>query len=328
MRRRDFIGLFASAAAWPPIARAQQPQMPVIGFLGAAVPDDAEVARNLAAFRKGLAEAGYIEGHNVRFVYRWAEGNYERLPTLAADLVASNVDVIVNEGGAPSVLAAKNATSTIPIVFHTGTDPVADGLIASLSRPGGNLTGVALMQVDLSPKLLQFISELVPKAKAIAVLVNPNNFSAKETVRQLQDAATGTAMRLHVLNASTEAEIDAAFVTLDQVPADALIMGGDTFFTTRRDKLVALVARHSLPAISTQSWFARAGGLVSYGPSLAAAYRLKGNYTGKILSGVKPADLPVQQPTTLELVINLKTAAALRLEVPLFLQQRADEVIE
>jgi putative ABC transport system substrate-binding protein len=328
MRRRDFIGLFASAAAWPLIARAQQPQMPVIGFLGAAVPDDAEVARNLAAFHKGLAEAGYIEGQNVRFVYRWAAGNYDRLPALAADLVASNVDVIVNEGGAPSVLAAKNATSTIPIVFHTSTDPVAAGLVASLARPGGNLTGVALMQVDLTPKLLQFLSELVPKAKVIALLTNPNNPNSEQTLSELQGAANGRGLQVSVLNARSEAEIDAAFATLDQRPADALVVGADTFFTTQRDKIIALAARHSISAIYTQTLFTRAGGLISYGPSLPLAYRLKGNYTGKILSGVKPTELPIQEPTAFELVINLKTAAALRLEVPLFLQQRADEVIE
>jgi putative ABC transport system substrate-binding protein len=300
----------------------------VIGLLGAAVPDDAEVARNLAAFRQGLAEAGYVEGQNVRVEYRWAEGKYDRLPALAADLVARNVDVIVNEGGAPSVLAAKNATSTIPIVFHTSTDQVATGLVASLARPGGNLTGVALMQVDLTAKLLQFLSELVPKAKVIALLTNPNNPNSEQTLSELQGAANGRGLQVSGLNASSEAEIDAAFATLYQRPADALVVGGDTFFTTQRDKIIALAARHSISAIYTQTLFTRAGGLISYGPSLPVAYRLKGNYTGKILSGVKPTELPIQEPTAFELVINLKTAKSLGLDVPLIMQRRADEVIE
>jgi putative ABC transport system substrate-binding protein len=329
MRRREFITLLGGISlAWPRTASAQQPKMPVIGLLGAAVPDDIEVARNLAAFRQGLAETGYVEGRNVRIEYRWAESNYERLPALAADLVARNVDAIVNEGGAPSVLAAKEATSTIPIVFHTSTDPVADGLIASLARPGGNLTGVSLLQVELSPKLLQFVSELVPNRKVIALLLNPNNSNVDQTLRALQVAANGRGMQLRVLKAGTAAEIDAAFATLDQGPADALVVGGDAFFTTQRDKIVALAARHSIAAIYTQGLFARVGGLVSYGPSLPAAYRLKGNYTGKILSGVKPADLPVQQPTTFELIINLTTAKTLGLTIPQTILAFANEVIE
>jgi putative ABC transport system substrate-binding protein len=329
MRRREFITLLGGISlAWPRAASAQQLKMPVIGLLGAAVPDDAEVARNLAAFRQGLAETGYVEGQNVRIEYRWAEGNYERLPALAADLVARNVDVMVNEGGAPSVLAAKKATSTIPIVFHTSTDPVADDLIASLARPGGNLTGVSLIQVELSPKLLEFVSELVPNGKVIALLVNPNNSNADQTLRALQVATNGRGMQLRVLKAGTAAEIDAAFATLDRGTADALVVGADTFFTTQRDKIVALAARHSIAAIYTQGLFARAGGLVSYGPSLPAAYRLKGNYTGKILSGVKPADLPVQQPTTFELIINLTTAKTLGLTIPQTILAFANEVIE
>lgn len=329
MRRREFITLLGGAVmTWPFSARAQQSAMPVIGLLGAAGPDDTEVARNLAAFRRGLVETGYVEGQNVRIEYRWAKGHYERLPALAAELVARNVDVIVNEGGAPSVLAAKNATSKIPIVFHTGNDPVAEGLVASLARPGGNLTGVSLLQTDTSPKLLQFASELVPKARVIALLVNPNNANAEPIVRQLQEAAARGSMQVRVLKAGSEAEIDAAFATLEQLPADALIVGPDTFFTTRRERIIALAARHAIPAIYSQSWFARAGGLLAYGPSLQPAYRLKGNYAGKILSGARPADLPVQQPTTFELLINIKTAKALGLDVPLHLQQLADEVIE
>jgi putative ABC transport system substrate-binding protein len=328
MRRRNFISFVGGAAAWPLAARAQQQAMPVVGLLGAAGPDDVEVARNLAAFRRGLAETGYVEGQNVRIEYRWAEGHYERLPALAAELVARNVDVIVNEGGAPSVLAAKNATSKIPIVFHTGNDPVAEGLVASLARPGGNLTGVSLLQVEISPKLLQFATELVPKARVIALLVNPNSTNAEPLLRQLQEAADRSSMQVRVLKAGTEAEIDAAFATLDQLPADALIVGGDTFFTTRREQIIALAARHAIPATYSQPWFARAGGLLAYGPSLQPAYRLKGNYAGKILSGAKPADLPVQQPTTLELVINAQTARSLGLTVPPTLLVAADELVE
>jgi putative ABC transport system substrate-binding protein len=225
-------------------------------------------------------------------------------------------------------MAARNAASTIPIVFHTGTDPVADGLVVSLARPGGNLTGVALMQVDLSPKQLQLISELVPKARAIALLANPNSPTAEQTLRQLREAANSKSTQVSMLSAGTQAEIDAAFAALDQRPADALIVAGDTFFTTQRDKIIALAARHSIPAIYIGAQFARAGGLISYGPSLLVAYRLKGNYAGKILSGAQPTDLPVQQPTTFELVINLKTAKALGLTIPPALLATADEVIE
>jgi putative tryptophan/tyrosine transport system substrate-binding protein len=329
MRRRQFIRLLAvTAVAWPLLVHAQRRAMPVIGLLGAAEPDDDEVARNLTAFRRGLAETGYVEGQNVSIEYRWAEGHYERLPALAAELVARDVDVIVNEGGAPSVLAAKNATSQIPIVFHTGNDPVAEGLVASLARPGGNLTGVSVLQVEISPKLLQFTSELVAKARVIAVLVNPNNANAEPTLRQLQEAADREGMQIRALKAGTESEIDAALARFDQLPADALIVGGDTFFTTQRERIITLVAAHRIPAVYSQPWFARAGGMFAYGPSLQPVYRLKGNYAGKILSGAKPADLPVQQPATIELVINLKTANALGITIPSSLLARADEVIE
>jgi putative ABC transport system substrate-binding protein len=328
MRRRAFIAALGGVAAFPLVLRAQQRSMPVIGLLGGAIPDDAEVARNLAALRQGLTETGYVEGQNVRIDYRWAEGHYERLPALAAELVASKVDVIVNEGGRTTVLAAKNATSTIPIVFHTGFDPVADGLVDSFARPGGNLTGVSVLTIDLSPKLLEFVSELVPKATTIALLVNPNGSNVEAILRQPQEAANGKGMQLRILQAGTEAEIDAAFASIDKAPAGAVVVGADTFFTTRRDQIVALAARHRIPAIYSQGLFARAGGLISYGASLPAAYRLKGNYVGKILGGAKPADLPVQQPTTLELIINLKTAKALGLDIPPQLLARADEVIE
>src|ERR1043166_3380804 len=329
MQRREFITLLVGAgAAWPLAAHGQSPAMPVIGLLGAARPDDAEVALNLTAFRRGLAETGYVEGQNVWIEYRWAEGHYERLPSLAVELVARNVDVIVNEGGAPSVLAAKNATSKIPIVFHTGNDPVAEGLVASLARPGGNLTGVSVLQLEISPKLLQCASDLMPKTRRIALLVNPTNANAEPTLRKLQETADRESMQVRVLKAETEAEIDAAFATLDQLPADALIVAGDTFFTTKRGRIIALAASHRIPAIYSQPWFARAGGMLAYGPSLQPVYRLKGNYAGKILIGTKPADLPVQQPTTIELVINLKTAKALGITIPSTLLARADEVIE
>jgi putative tryptophan/tyrosine transport system substrate-binding protein len=326
MRRREFTTLLAAAAAWPLAARAQKPAIPVIGVLGATIPDDAEVARNLAAFRQGLADTGFVEGQNVRIEYRWAEGRNERLPALAAELVNAKVDVIANEGGRPTALAAKNATSTIPIVFHTGFDPVADGLIESLARPGGNLTGVSVLTIDLSPKHLQLVSEFVPQARTIALLVNPSSSNAETVLREV--VANSRDKQLNVLKASSEAEIDSAFAGLSKSPAGAIIIGGDTFFTTRRDQIVALAARYAIPAIYSQGLFSRSGGLISYGPSLPAAYRLKGNYVGKILSGAKPADLPVQQPTTFELVINLKTAKALGLDIPPALLARADDVIE
>jgi putative tryptophan/tyrosine transport system substrate-binding protein len=330
VKRREFIMLVGGAAvAWPLGGQAQQSNiLPVIGLLGAAVPDDAEVARNLTAFRRGLAEAGYLEGKNVQIEYRWAEGHYERLPALAAELVSRHVDVIVNEGGAPSVFAAKSATSTIPIVFHVGVDPVASGLVASLAHPGGNLTGVSVLTVELLPKALQFLSELVPKARRIALLINPANEGAEPMLRGLRGAAKDDATQFRALNAGSEAEINAAFSVLGHDLGDALIVGSDPLYTTRREQIVALAARHAIPTIYQQALFPRAGGLISYGPSLPTAYRLKGHYTGKILGGAKPDDLPVQQPTTLELVINLKTAKALGLEVPLIMQQLADEVIE
>jgi putative tryptophan/tyrosine transport system substrate-binding protein len=328
MKRREFLctagGLLVM---WPVLAAAQSKKLPLIGVLGGAVPDDAEVARNLAAFRKGLAETGYVEGQNVQIEYRWAAGRYERLPDLAAELVALNVDVIVNEGGATSVLAAAKATRTIPIVFHTSTDPVADGLIASLARPGGNLTGVSVLMVQLVPKLFQFVIEVVPNVKNVALLINPDNMSAEGVRRELVDVAQNKAS-FRILAASNDDQIDAAFASLGKEPADALLVGSDTFFTTRRDRIIALAAKAAVPAVYPQAFWTRAGGLISYGPSLQAAYRLKGQYVGKILDGKKPADLPVQEPTTLELVINLKTAKALGLELPLILQQRADEVIE
>jgi putative tryptophan/tyrosine transport system substrate-binding protein len=328
MRRRDLIaGLGAMAAAWPFALRAQQKAMPVVGFLGPTSPGPS--APRLAGFHQGLGETGYAEGQNLAIEYRWAEGSYDRLPVLAADLVGRKVDVIVTQGASVGALAAKSATLTIPIVFVSGGDPVADGLVASLARPGGNVTGVSWLAVELMPKLLELMCELVPQARAIVLLVNPSNARvAERMVRDVQEAARTKGVQLHILKAATETEIDAAFATLVELHAGALVVGADPFFGTRRDQLVALAVRHAVPAIYDSRQYAASGGLISYGTSLTAAYRQAGTYVGKILKGAKPADLPVQQPTTFELVINLKTAKTLGLTVPQALLARADEVIE
>jgi ABC-type uncharacterized transport system substrate-binding protein len=317
MRRRDFMTVLVGAGAYPILAGAQQKPMPMIGVLGAIAPEIKGVQLNLAAFRQGLGEFGYVEGQNVVIEYRWAERRLDRLPALAADLVGRKVDVIVTEGGDSTTLAAKNATSTIPVVFHTNSDPVAKGLVASLAHPGGNLTGVSLMATELLPKLLELLLELVPQAKLIALLVDPS------IPRDVEAAARAKGVQLHVLRGVTESEIDAAFATLLQLRADGLIVENFT-----RAYTAALASRHAVPAIALYRDFPDVGGLLSYGPSLTAAYRVKGMYTGKILKGEKPADLPIQQPTTFELVINLKTAKALGLTVPPLLLARADEVIE
>jgi putative ABC transport system substrate-binding protein len=326
MNRREFAAVLGGGVlAYPLAALAQQKPMPVIGFLGGGSPGpDAPI---VAAFHQGLGETGYVEGQNVAVEYRWAEGHYDRLPALAAHLVGRKVDLIVASGGAPSALAAKSATSTIPIVFSSG-DPVERRLVASLARPGGNLTGVAIMTIELTPKRLELLSELVPWTDVFAQLVNPNGPNAESLIREVQEAARMKGLQVHVLNAGTEGEIDAAFATLVQLHAGALCVGGDTFFNSRRDLLVALAARHAVPVIYELREFAAAGGLISYGPSLAAAYRQVGLYAGEILKGAKPADLPVQQPTTFELVINLKTVKALGLTVPPSILARADEIIE
>jgi putative tryptophan/tyrosine transport system substrate-binding protein len=321
MNRRELIFLAAGAVIWPLRVHAQQKPMPVIGYLGST-----SVSPGVAAFRQGLGETGYIEGQNVAIEYRWADGRYDRLPALAAELVGRKVDVIATQGGV-SARVAKNATSTIPIVFGTA-DPVATGLVPSLARPGGNLTGVSIMTAELMPKRLELLSELVPQARVVALLVNPNSLSAERIMRDVEEAALAKAVRLYVLKASTENEIDAAFVSLVELHAGALMVGSDAFFNSRREQLVALAARHSAPAIYEWREFAAAGGLVSYGSSLTAANRQVGIYVGKILNGAKPADLPVQQPTTFELVINLKTAKVLGLTVPPSILARATEVIE
>jgi putative ABC transport system substrate-binding protein len=328
VKRRAFISLLggAAAAAWPLAARAQQPAMPVIGFLNGASPDG--FAPYVAAFRQGLKEAGYVDGQNVTVEYRWAEGHYDRLPALAADLVQQKVTVIAATG-TPAALAAKAATSTVPIAFTTGGDPIKLGLVATLRRPGGNVTGVTALSVEVGPKRLELARELFPAATTFALLVNPANPVAATVSKDLQAVADTLGMRLHVLHASTEADFEAAFATAAQLRTAALVIGSaDTLFISHAAQLGALALRHSVPAIYTLREFAAAGGLMSYGASTTDSYRLGGVYTGRILKGEKPADLPVVQSTKVELIINLKTARALGITVPLPLSGRADEVIE
>jgi putative ABC transport system substrate-binding protein len=299
--------------------------MPVIGFLGRTSPGPNAMA--VAAFHQGLSETGYVEGQNVTIEYRWAE-DVGQLPALAADLVGRKVDLIVASGGPLSALAAKSATSTIPIVFTGVSDPVGNGLVASLARPGGNITGFSPFGFELMPKRLELLTELVPQAKVIAFLMNPNYPRAEDLNRDMREAARTKGVQLNILKAGTEGEIDAAFATLVQLHAGALVVFLDPFFFSRREQLLALALRHAVPAIYPWREFAAAGGLISYGPSFPAAYRETGIYAGKILKGAKPADLPVQQPTRFELVVNLKTAEALGLAVPPSILARADEVIE
>jgi putative ABC transport system substrate-binding protein len=325
MRRRELVLLFGGALMAAHPLRAQQKAMPVIGFLSSRSPGEA--ATVVAAFHQGLAGTGYVEGQNLAIEYRWAEGRYDRLPALAADLVGRKVYVIVATGGTPSAVAAKSATSTIPIVFIS-SDPVKYGLVASFSRPGGNATGFSVLGDELLPKRLELLSELVPQIRVIALLVNPNNTDTERSLGDMQDAARVKGVQLHILKADTESGIDAAFTSLVQLHADALVVGPDPFFDGRREQLVALASRHAVPAIYWLREYAASGGLISYGPSLAAAYRQAGIYAGRILDGANPADLPVQQPTTFELVVNLKTAKALGLSVPPSILARADEVIE
>ena len=327
LRRREIMTLVGGAAVgWPLAVRAQQKAMQVIGFLGSTSPSP--FAPFVAAFRQGLSETGYIEGRDVAIEYRWSEGSFDRLPALAADLVDRKVDVIVASGGPPSALAAKNATSTIPIVFTGVSNPVELGLVASLARPGGNVTGFSFMGFELQAKRFELLSELVPQARVIALLVNPSGLVAEALIREVQEAARTKNVQLSVLRAGSESEIDAAFGSLLQLHAGALVVVGDPFFDARHDQLVALAARHAVPTIYQSRIYAAAGGLISYGPSIAGNYRQAGVYAGRILKGEKPADLPVQRPARFELVINLKTATALGLTVPRTLLARADEVIE
>ena len=327
LRRREFIAALGGAAAWPFAARAQQSAVPTIGILYAASSEGN--ANNLAAFRKGLSETGFVEGRNVAIEYRWAENQNDRLPALAADLVRRRMTVIAAPGSTPAALAAHAATTTIPIVFGTATDAVQLGFVASLNRPSGNMTGVSTVALELGAKRLELLHEMVPTATTMALLVNPTSPALSEpTTRDLQAAARVLGLNIHVLHASTELDFDRVFTTMAQLRAGALVIGADAFFTGQAKELGALALRHRVPAIYQYPEFTAAGGLMSYGGSSTDQFRLVGVYVGRILQGEKPADLPVEWSTKVELIINLKTAKALDLTVPLTLLARAEEVIE
>jgi putative ABC transport system substrate-binding protein len=326
MRRREFITLLSGAVAWPLAARAQQAAMPVIGYLHSGSP--APYAHLVIVFRQGLKEAGYVEGQNVAIEFRWAEGRYDWLPALAAELVDRRVAVIVTGGGDPPPLAAKSATSTIPIVFTSSSDPVKLGLVDRLNQPGGNVTGIHLFTSLLATKRLELIRRLIPASPSIAVLINPKNPNAEDSATELRDAARTLGQSIRFVNASNDTEIDAAFAAFRERQVSALLVNTDPFFLAQRAQFAALAARDRLPAIYAQREYVAAGGLISYGVSLADGYRQVGNYAGRILRGEKPADLPVVQPTKFELALNLKAAKALGLDVPDGLLALADEVIE
>jgi putative ABC transport system substrate-binding protein len=327
MRRRDFITLVGGATAWPVVGRAQQPAMPVIGFLNSGSPDDTYASR-LAAFRQGLSENGFVEGRNVAIEYRWAEEKYDRLPALAADLVRRQVAVILATGGASPALAAKAATSTIPIVFQHGSDPIKLGLVASLSRPEGNVTGVTFITAELGAKRFDLLRQLVPLATTVGYLVDPRDPQSADQTADVLAAARALGRQVVVAEARSDRDFDAAFATFAQRRANALVVGAFPLFNNHRNKLVGLAANHRIPAIYQFREYALEGGLLSYGADILDAYRLGAVYVGKILKGAKPVELPIQQPTKFELIINLKTAKALRLEVPPALLASADEVIE
>jgi ABC-type uncharacterized transport system substrate-binding protein len=327
LRRREFIALLGGTVAVGPLAaRAQQPAMPVIGYLGAESPST--FASRVSAFRQGLGETGYIEGRNVVIEFRWAESQHNRLADLAADLVSRQVAVIVAPGGAPAALAAKSATTAIPIVFEMGADPLAMGLVQTLSRPGANVTGVTSLNVEITPKRLEILHEVNPAATEIAVLVNPTSPTADSQLKNLRAAASALGVKLHVAYASTEGDFDAVSATLTLVKAEGLVVTSDTFFATHSEQLAAIAIRHGIPAIHQSRDFAVAGGLMSYAGSFLESHRQAGIQTGRILNGAKPADLPVQQVTKVELFINVKAAKTLGLNVPLSLLGRADELIE
>jgi putative tryptophan/tyrosine transport system substrate-binding protein len=325
MKRRELVLLLGGTLTSARGLRAQQKTMSIVGYVGTNLTGPAY--SDLAAFRQGLSDAGYVVGQNLTIEFHWAEGHYDRLPALAADLVNRKVDVIV-VGGTPGIEAVKAATSTIPIVFFGGGDLVASGLVASLARPGGNLTGIGIFGRELNPKRLELLSELIPRAEMIALLLNPDRSDSEGVIRDVQEAARIIDRQLRILKASTDSEIDSAFATLAQPRTDGLVVAADPFFNSRREKLVALAARHAVPAIYEWREFAQAGGLISYGPSLSGTYRQVGDYVGRVLAGAKPADLPIQRPTRFELVINLTTAKALGLTIPQSVLNRADEVIE
>jgi putative ABC transport system substrate-binding protein len=325
--RRDFLTLLGGAAAWPLAARSQQRVMPIVGYLSGGFPES-ETFR-LTAFQQGLNQTGYVEGRTVAIEYRFMQGHYDLLPALLADFVRRPVTVIVAAGTTPGALAAKKATATIPIVFEVGADPIDSGLVASLNRPGGNLTGIFDLGSPLAAKRLELLHELVPSVPVVAYLVNPSSAQLTESeMVEVRKAAGSLGLELHILNASTAGEIDAAFATFAQARPGALLIGGETFLSSRREQIIALAAHHAVPTIYNQREWTRAGGLMSYGFDISEHWRQMGVYVGRILKGEKPADLPVQQSTKIELIVNLKTAKALGITVPLSLVYRADEVIE
>jgi putative tryptophan/tyrosine transport system substrate-binding protein len=327
MRRREFLGVLGGAvAAWPLAARAQQPAMPIVGFVRITTPEDS--AHLVAAFRAGLNEAGYVEGQNVRIEYRYALNQLDRLPAIMSELIGRGVSVLAATGGTISGRAAKAATTTVPIVFTTGDDPVRAGLVTSLNRPGGNATGVSVYTARLGSKRLALLHEMVPSASPIAILVNPTNPDTEDEAKDIQDAAQGLGVQVFVVRASKADDLDSAFTTLAQHEARAVIVGGDTFFTSRRSQISLAAARRSLPTMWVTRIEVEAGGLMSYGANIPNVYRQAGVYAGQILKGAKPANLPVQLPIKFDLVINLQTAKALGLTVPDSLLARADEVIE